>query len=159
MDGRKRIQFSVGNLMLMMAPLGGVFAVVSQTSETSWGVWLCTALLGGALAVGALVSGWTGMGRVLLWLGVASLYAYVVAGVVIMWSGFAQALVGAAGRPLQMWSVCGALLLLGVGMVIGARKGGARRGVDMGVWLVIFSGLGVMVVCVATIWIRARMGW
>jgi len=82
-----------------------------------------------------------------------------VAGVVIMWSGFAQVLVGAAGGRLEVWSVCGAILLFGVGMVIGARRGGTRRGLDMGVWLVIFSGLGVMVVCVATTWIRARMGW
>ena len=66
MDERKRFQFSVWNLMLMMVPLAVVFGLASQAPDKNWVVWLSAVVIGGGPAVGALVGGWKGMIRGLL---------------------------------------------------------------------------------------------
>jgi lipase maturation factor len=67
LDGPRRFQFSVWNLMLMMVPLAVVFGLASQVAEKGWVVWLCAVVIGGALAVGALIGGWSGMRRGFSW--------------------------------------------------------------------------------------------
>src|ERR1051326_2380200 len=106
MDGARRFQFSVWNLMLAMVPLAVVFWL-ARASGAGWVVWLLALYVGCWPAVGALIGGWSGMGIGLAWLFVVSLYVYVVAGVVIMWSGFAQVLGGGGGGPLGGGGVWG----------------------------------------------------
>jgi len=68
MDARKRFQFSVGNLMLMMVPLAVVFAVVSVVMRTQagQGALVLAVLVGLGGAIGALVGGGEGMRKGLL---------------------------------------------------------------------------------------------
>lgn len=63
---RRRIQFSIWNLMLMMIPLAVVLGLASQSLEKSWMVWFSAVVVGGGPAVGALIGGWKGMIRGLL---------------------------------------------------------------------------------------------
>jgi hypothetical protein len=65
---RKRFQFSVWNLMLMMVPLAVVFAVwsVVARNQSGKGALALTTLVGVGGAIGALVGGWKGMRKGLL---------------------------------------------------------------------------------------------
>lgn len=62
MTERKRFQFSIWNLMVMMVPLAVTFWLASLAREVGWAVWLVAIGVGIGPAVGALIGGWNGMG-------------------------------------------------------------------------------------------------
>lgn len=122
MNGR-RIQFSIGNLMLMMVPLGVVFWFARQASEERWLVWLVALSIGIWPAIGALMGGWKGMGQGLVWFVRMYLVSAAIGGLVLLLAMCIQAVSGVDVSGPQVWSVGVAALLLGIGPAIGAARG------------------------------------
>jgi len=119
--------------MLAMVPLAVVFGLASLAREAGWAVWLVAISVGVGPAVGALVGGWNGMGQGFGWFVIASLCVYASAFMVMIWS-CVLTVIFTGSVHTQTWSVYGALVLVGVGPVIGGLKGG---------WKGVLNGLGV----------------
>src|SRR5262245_25414942 len=139
MDERKRFQFSVWNLMLAVVPLAVAFSLASLVRGAPLWVWVVAAVIGIGPAVGALVDGAKGMGRVVAWSAVVVVYSYAFLLVALVWSYLVQAVIGSEPRP-RLWSVCVPFLAIMTGAAIGARREGrmgALRGLGMGICLVI----------------------
>jgi len=159
MDGQRRFQFSVGNLMLMMVPLAVVFGLASLNSGAGWGVWVVAVTVGVGPAVGALVDGWNGMVRGFGWFLMVALHVYASAFMVMIWSCLFTVAAGEGAEP-QAWSVCGALLLVGAGPVIGGVKGGwkgAMKGFAVGMALMMAMFFVVLVGIVAVVLVREHL--
>jgi hypothetical protein len=158
MTERVRIQFSVWNLMLAVVPLAVAFSLASLVRGAPWWVWVVAAVIGIGPAVGALVGGSNGMGRVVAWSAVVVVYSYVFLLLALIWSCLVQAVIGSKTGP-QLWSVCVPLLAIMAASAIGARKDGrmgALRGLGMGVCLVVATIVVLFVVFMAMLLMRAH---
>jgi hypothetical protein len=159
MDERRRFQFSIGNLMLAMVPLGVVFGIASLAREAGWAVWLVAISAGIGPAIGALVGGWDGMGRGFGWFLIASMCAYASAFMVMIWSCIFT-VIFTGSMHSQTWSVCAALLLVSAGPVIGGMKRGWKgvlNGLAVGMAVMMAMFFVVLVGIVAVVLVRERL--
>jgi hypothetical protein len=135
MDERTRFQFSIWNLMLSMVPLAVVFSLASLARDAGSWVWFAAVIVGVGPAVGALVGGLAGMGRVVFWTVLVAVWSPAVLFLAYLVQPFISDELGP-----QLWGVCVALSPVIGGAVIGARRGGRRWalvGLCMGMILVI----------------------
>jgi hypothetical protein len=125
MDERKRLQFSVWNLMLMMVPLGVVFGLASQAGSLAPAVWILGLYVGCFAAVGALVGGLRGMLLGLGWFAVANIVLGAVLFLLSTLAIFVGAIAGVVRMSVEGWSIgvamCVAVAVIVLAMVRGFR--------------------------------------
>jgi hypothetical protein len=160
MDERKRFQFSVWNLMLMVALWSVLFWNARQNVQGGAGVWIGAVVIGIAPAIGALLAGWKGMRKGFGWFLVVYVIGLAVVGIVWGLAFLIQAVsVGALAEP-GPWSLCAAAVMVSVLPAVGAIvswRRGSEFWFDTAVVLAILSVFLVFIGCVAVFAVRVTL--
>jgi hypothetical protein len=157
MSERRRFQFSIWNLMLMVLLWAVLFWNARQNVQGGPGVWIGAVVIGIAPAIGALVAGWKGMGQGLGWFLVVYVIGLAIVGIVWGLGFLIQAVsVGAVAEP-GPWSLGAAAVMVSflpaVGAIVSWRRG-SEFWFDTAVVLAILSVFLVFIGCVAVFVLR-----
>src|SRR5262245_57130787 len=157
MDERKRFQFSMWNLMLMVLLWAVLFWDARQDVHGGPGVWIGVLVVGIAPAIGTLVAGWKGMGQGFGWLFLVYVIGSASALSVWLLAGFIEADLDGAPELPHAWSLVAALMTvigpLAVGAMVSWRRG-SEFWLDTGVVLAVLSVLLVFMGCLAVFVVR-----